>query len=498
MFCQLEYLRHCLRQRIRRALDELPETLDETYDRTLGEIGNQNWEYAHRLFQCVAVASRPLNVKELAEFLALDFDSKPTPTLRDDWREEDPERAVRSICPSLLLVVHVDGSPVVQFAHFSVKEYLTSKRLSEAKETISRFHVSMTLAHTVVAQACLGVLLHIDQRVTNNDLERVPLAEYAAEHWVGHARFQDVSPNIQDGMKRLFDPSNCHFSVWVWIHDPTCPERSYHRSGCATRAGATPLHYAAFCGLHDVVKFLIVERSQDVNARGFDEEVTPLGVASQWGHTEVARILLEHGTDPEIRDKGDWSPLERASSESGHVEIVRVLLEHGANVGAVDQNHQTALHIASADGELESARMLLQRGADPNAKDNDNETPLHRASHEGLARVLLQYGADPNAQNSRNQTPLRQALDEGSTQVAQALLENGADVNARDSENRTPLHLASRLGDLDGVRLLLQHGANIHTRDSKGHTPFQVSLAKGHDDITQLLLEHGAGDHMTL
>jgi len=46
----------------------------------LEEIGNQNWEYAHQFFQCVAVASRPLSVKELPEFLALDFDLKPTPT----------------------------------------------------------------------------------------------------------------------------------------------------------------------------------------------------------------------------------------------------------------------------------------------------------------------------------------------------------------------------------------------------------------------------------
>ena len=82
--CQLHYLKCCLRQRIRRALDELPETLDETYDRTLEEIGKQNWEYAHRLFQCVAAAARPLCVEELAEFLAFDFDTDSTPTLHQE------------------------------------------------------------------------------------------------------------------------------------------------------------------------------------------------------------------------------------------------------------------------------------------------------------------------------------------------------------------------------------------------------------------------------
>ena len=78
----------------------MPDTLDETYDRTLEEIGKQNWEYAHRLFQCVAAAARPLRVEELAEFLAFDFDTDSTPTLREDWREEDPAHAVRSTCRS--------------------------------------------------------------------------------------------------------------------------------------------------------------------------------------------------------------------------------------------------------------------------------------------------------------------------------------------------------------------------------------------------------------
>ena len=75
MFCQVTYLRRCIPGRIRHALDELPETLDETYASTLRQIDEQNWEYARRLFQCVAAASRPLRVDELAEFLAFDFDA---------------------------------------------------------------------------------------------------------------------------------------------------------------------------------------------------------------------------------------------------------------------------------------------------------------------------------------------------------------------------------------------------------------------------------------
>ena len=95
MYCQLDYLGDCLPGRIRQALDE---TLDGTYERTLQEIKSTGWEFALRMFQCVAVASRPLRAEELAEFLAFDFNARPMPTFREDWRLEDPLEAVLSTC----------------------------------------------------------------------------------------------------------------------------------------------------------------------------------------------------------------------------------------------------------------------------------------------------------------------------------------------------------------------------------------------------------------
>ena len=107
MYCQLEYLSDCLPGRIRHALDELPDTLDGTYERTLREIKVTNWEFARRLLHCVAVVSRPLQVEELAEFLALDFKAGPIPTYREDWRVDDPVEAVLSMCSTLLALVNV-------------------------------------------------------------------------------------------------------------------------------------------------------------------------------------------------------------------------------------------------------------------------------------------------------------------------------------------------------------------------------------------------------
>src|SRR5882762_338309 len=219
--CQLMYICGCIPARIRHALADLPETLDKTYQRTLREINKADWEFAHRLFQFVAVASRPLRVEELAELLAFDFNARPIPKFREDWRLEDPVDAVLSACSSLLAIVDVYGSPVIQFSHFSVKEFLTSIRLAEASDIIHRrYHISMTSAHTLASQACLGTLLHLDKDVVTRDsLGDYPLAEYAAKYWVYHARFEGVSQNVEGGMKQLFDPSKPHLMVCIWIHD---------------------------------------------------------------------------------------------------------------------------------------------------------------------------------------------------------------------------------------------------------------------------------------
>src|SRR5580658_8380115 len=120
-FCQLEALRHCLAPRVRHMLEELPETLDETYERILRDINKANRNHAHRLLQCLTAAVRPLRVAELAEILAVDFGTasrEETSKLNTDWRWEDQQEAVLSTCSSLISVVDEAGSQVVQFSHF--------------------------------------------------------------------------------------------------------------------------------------------------------------------------------------------------------------------------------------------------------------------------------------------------------------------------------------------------------------------------------------------
>lgn len=101
-------------------MDEVPTTLDATYDRTLEDIENSIWKYALRLFQCIAVASRPLHVEELAGFLEFDFEAGRIPRFHEGRHLPDPVEAVLSTCSSLITVIKTYDSWVVQFSHISV------------------------------------------------------------------------------------------------------------------------------------------------------------------------------------------------------------------------------------------------------------------------------------------------------------------------------------------------------------------------------------------
>jgi hypothetical protein len=219
VFCQLELLRQWFPPSVRRTLEELPESLDETYERILREIRKPNQGHAHQLLQCLAVAVRPFEVKELAEVLAVDFSTGGMPKLNPGWRWEDQEEAVMSVCSSFVTIVKDGDSRVVQFSHFSVKEFLTADRLAEPIRDVSRYHIRLEAAHTTLAQACLGVLLRLDDRVDRDSIESFPLARYAAQYWPSHARVENVSSQIKDGMDCLFDSDKPHFATWLWVYN---------------------------------------------------------------------------------------------------------------------------------------------------------------------------------------------------------------------------------------------------------------------------------------
>ena len=507
MYCQLVNVCGCIPAHIPHALADLPETLDGTYERTLREINKADWEFAHRLFQFVTVAVRPLRVEELVEFLAFDFGAGSIPKFHEDRRLEDPMHTFLSTCPSFLTIVDdkiYSDRKVVQFSHFSVKEFLTSARLAEANDIIlRRYHISETPAHTLAARACLGYLLHLDKDVTIYNLRNLPFTKYSAEYWVYHARLENVSRNVKDGLKELFDPSKPHLAVCIWICDPSLPLwESRRQSERPSPLCGTPLHYAAFWNLHSIVQLLVNEHLQNVNSQDFPGFVTPLHVASGHGRLEVGRMLIEHGADVTAQDNDGQTPLHLAS-QAGQLEVGRMLIERGAGVSALNKDGQTPLHLASQAGRLEVSRVLIESGAAVSAQNKDGQTPLHlvslrnwvpyldSSSHPEVGRMLIERGADVLAQDKDGQPPLHLALQAGRPEVIRMLIGCGAGVSAQNRDGQTPLHLASQAGRLEVVRMLIEHGTDVSAQNKDGQTPLHLASEHGHPEVARVLIGRG-------
>ena len=404
------------------------------------------------------MAARPLRVEELAEVLAFDFEEAPggIPTLNADWRREDQERAVLSTCSSLITVVHDGDSRVVQFSHFSVKEFLTSDRLAVAAENISFYHIAPAPAHTVLTQACLGILLRLDDITREASMEQFPLLSYALQHWVDHALFEGVSLRVQNGIENLFDEEKPHFSRWIRIDRHIDDYYRYRDERHLDQHEAAPIFYAAFYGLTQVIEKLITEHPEYVSVRG-GTLGTALHAASRRNHLKVVQSLLRHGADVNAPGLWGWTPLLFATYV-GHLEVVRWLLEHGAEVNAKGKNNQTSLHLATLEEYNYYHLPGSQLHGEPAILRQHNMIPT--ACREDLVRCLLNHGANPNARDNVLWTPL--------------------------------LHETSFRGNLDVARLLVEHGADLDAEYKNGITSYQIALKKGHDEVVQLLLAHGA------
>ena len=149
-----------------------------------------------------------------------------------------------------------------------------------------------------------------------------------------------------------------------------------------------------------------------------------LEYTSQRGQTDVAKMLLAMGADPNAIGTGGATPLADAAFK-GNLAGVRLLLEHGALVNAVSKAGTHPIHDAALGDNAEVIRELVLHGADKNARTRDDA-----------------------------QTPLYIAAAMGKMKAAEALVALGADVTIKDSQGRTPLDAAERAGLTDVVAFL--------------------------------------------
>lgn len=175
--------------------------------------------------------------------------------------------------------------------------------------------------------------------------------------------------------------------------------------------------------------------------------------------------LLKLGVDPNQRDElSQMTPL--MASET--LPVAKILIEAGADPLIRDRAGRTALHHAAKMREGAAIiELLVRMGADANARADDvaRDTPLlcaienyleieDRQEAELIIRALVHLGADINMPDARGNTPLVIAATNNQPELIRLLLELGADAARPAVGGRTPLDFAREANATEAIQAL--------------------------------------------
>jgi ankyrin repeat domain-containing protein 50 len=488
---------------------------------------------AKRILTWLCFSRRPVTLQEIVEGLTV-VDLGENPRLDPECRLEDTDEVIR-ICPGLISISTIDDgstlvldqaikSPVVRIAHFSVQEYLESSRIQSSKASV--FALKSLTANIELATICLIYLRHV--QIT--DLDAFPLATYAAEYWFQHFRTGDEKSDTLNLLATEFLRfKNDAFENWIRVFDPRMGRGLLDM--CSEKI-PPPVYYASLLGLYQPLRTLL---ESDLTRNTINEETGRSGnalvAASERGHEQVVRLLLNNGAGVDIECRRHGTALQVASFE-GHDKVVQLLLQNRARVDTEAGRSGNALLAASRRGHTKVIQLLLDNGADANTEsknflgtaiqaasvgghekaiqlllDNGVGVNDHTKGHYGGAlqaasfggfveavKVLLDNGAEVNAQERGFYGyALQAASAAGQHQIVKVLLEKGAEIDAQGGYYGTALRAASAEGEEETVQFLLDKGADIDAHGKNGNA-LEAASRGGHEKVTQILLDRGAKD----
>ena len=223
---QLTELEKCSSQyEMDKQLAELPKGLDEIYSRILKNIDEKHCADTRMFLQWLAFCKRPMKIEEIAETITMDFSSDKCLVFNQDKRYADPwDVLVRcssfvselkgkySWLNSASQTLNNAYTGYIKLSHFSVKEYLLSTYVEEY------FSIDEKTSHSKILEISIAYLLQFDDDslpLTEAMLDSMPLAWYASDHWIDHAKSGGMDPTVLQLILCLFITGSAPLVNWI-------------------------------------------------------------------------------------------------------------------------------------------------------------------------------------------------------------------------------------------------------------------------------------------
>lgn len=531
---------------LHRLLDDLPEGLDNVYEKILQRTQPRHKEKLERILRIVTQSMRPLSLEELNIAQAIQESDASEADIRPRL-ELMMERTLQKLCGPFIKVVESK----VFLIHQTAKEFLVC-RARRTSEDLSLWRNSLDAprSNLLLARICIDWLL--SRRIvieSGNDraLSGVQISapdgegllNYALTFWDTHARHASIAsdPTLLMKVRSICRPDSEVFQACIHMRQQNLDQDKQPNDA---------LCIASFFGLDSIVTELLGEdelgqgeqshRKRDmvktlIRRRQKDKAARPIGgaalaFAAGEGHESVCRLLLERGADP-TSEKGiavDYALRSRnvrivdlllknggrifgngqremkMAADLGDEALLRLLLRNGVAIDThLLDTSETALHIATRRGHTEFVRLLLQKGITLSVKTSVGLTALDLGAQMGRLAILTELLKHMSKSDIRLQTDfaLFLAAPTGNVEVAEVLLDHGAQLTWRDDLGRTALHKAAEHGHDAVVELLLKHDAEIEDVDEMGETALMKAAKNGQIEVARTLLER-EGDPLAM
>lgn len=225
---------------IERAIEQLPDGLDEAYGLIILRFRNLDPPLRKRVFKILfwmSATYRPISIHEVADGLALDPGQL---ILSKKTRSKDPQRDIVEICAPLL---EKSSNGVLNLVHFSAKEYLLDEQ-SGPFINIAEAHFNIAFSCIINLTTALVIIPRHSDGATAADLEshavqgRYGLQPYGHRFWAEHTlAYLENARELDPRLDTLIEALNA-FSKVCKAHPPSCFERD---TGSASQPASTGL-----------------------------------------------------------------------------------------------------------------------------------------------------------------------------------------------------------------------------------------------------------------
>lgn len=445
------------------------------------------------LLKWICFSLGPLSVDEAAEIFILDAEND-IPFDPDD-RLLFPE-AVLDYLPNL--VVKRRGlwelTRYIEIAHFSIKEYILSQRITERQS--KDFHFQEKDAHLHIANSCLAYHLHLSQNisVTSETESEYKLWNYTSHYWDYHfskVENETLPTILKDRVVALLDgnsPAFCNLyrlaiprTISELPSEELCPPLLYF----AGRDSLWPIKY-------------MVERGDDVNEVR-DSSVDcchALQYAIQRNKWENAKFLVCKGADINAQAGSLGNALQAAVAFGGSCDFLQLLLDNGANINAQGGIYGNALQAATAVGAAEIFQFLVSHGADINAQGGCFGNALQAAGVHGIRRIafiLNRSGVGCDVEPWAFADSLYEAICGGDFSNIRLLLNKKVDINAQQRQSEYASEAETAFDEFGIIKMLIDRGADVRGQGIEFKNMVHAAALLRNSDITKLLIDRGAG-----